>query len=334
MNKRIIIGFLIVFVIIAGIMTFYVIDSRIPMDPADYGNSAGNLHNGGLFFEMDGKVYFSNPYDYDCLYSMNVDETHPKRLTSMRTKYISGANGFLYFYMDSTKTAGKVSGLGTATNQYGIYRCKVNGRDQVCLVRDFCGELQLCGEYIYYQTKLDGGALNKMRVDKTNKSVVAPEMISPVCYSNGYIYYTGVANDHHLHAINTKAGDSVSDVVGGNCFFPVVHNNYIYYMNGDYNYSLWRYDMYNGTNEQIVAERLDNFTMDDNYIYYTYSNNLNSALKRCDLDGDDQILLYPAVTNSLCLTSKYLYFKVYGVDDVVYHMPLDGSNQISVLTFD
>ena len=45
-------------------------------------------------------------------------------------------------------------------------------------------------------------------------------------------------------------------------------------------------------------------------------------------------VLFEGVTNSLNVTSHYLYFKVYGNDDVVYHMPLDGTNRISVLTFD
>jgi hypothetical protein len=333
-RRRTILAFIIVTLLIVAVVIFTILDKRVPRNPSDHGNSAGNLHNGGLFFEMDGKVYFANPYDSDCLYSMDPDETHPKRLTSMRVKYISGANGFLYFYMDSTKKSGSVGGLGTVANQYGIYRCKVNGSDQTCLLRDFCGEMQLCGEYIYYITKLDGGALNKIRVDKKNKSVVAPEAISPVCYDNGYIFYTGVSEDHRIHAMNTQAGDTISDVLPGHLFFPVVKGNYIYYMNGDSNYSLWRTNLMTGETEIVTSERIDYYTLDDQHVYYAYANCQNSALKMCDLDGYGKTVLFEGVTNSLNVTSHYLYFKVYGNDDVVYHMPLDGTNRISVLTFD
>ena len=334
MSRRAAIGFILTGVVAIALFVLYLFSKQIPRDPSDFGNTAGNLHNKGLFFEMDGKVYFSNPYDYDCLYSMNLDESNPKRLTSMRAQYISGANGFLYFYMDSTKKSNKVTGLGTVSNQYGIYRCKVNGSDQECLLRDFCGEVQLCGEYLYYQTKLNGGALNKIRVDKKEKQVVAPEMISPVCYDKGTIYYTGVSEDHYIHAMDTKSGDISRDFLYGHLFYPVVMDNYIYYMNGDANYSLWRANLYTGETECVINERLDNYTMDHYYIYYTYSNNTSSQLKRCTVDGYDRTVLYEGVTNCLNLTSRYLYFKVYGNDDVVYHMPLDGSDQISVLTFD
>ena len=151
------------------------------------GNSAGNLHNYGLVFEMSDKIYFANPYDSNCLYSMDPDGTHSKRLTNMGVKYISGANGILYFYMDSCNTSGKVTGLGSATNQYGVYRYNTKTGDLKCLAREMCGEVQLCGEYLYYQVKTDGGYLEKIKVNKTDKKVVYDEMASPVCYDNGIL---------------------------------------------------------------------------------------------------------------------------------------------------
>ena len=333
MNRRIALGFIITGLIATLLLVVYFLDQRVIKYPSDFGNLAGNLHNDGLFFEMDGKVYFANPYDNDCLYSMDLDETNLKRLSSMRTKYISGANGFLYFYMDSTKKAGKVKGLGAATKQFGIYRCKANGRNQECLVRDLCGEMQLCGEHVYFQSK-NTSSLDMISVDKHDRSTVAPELISPVCYDNGVIYYTGVNTDHSLHAIDTKAGNRSYDILPGHLFFPVVTGGYIYYLSGDSNYSLWRTNLYSGETDLITSERCDNFTMDNQHIYYTYSNGLLSQLKRCDLDGGNQIILFQGVTNSLNLTSRYLYFKVYGNDDVMYHIPLDGSQIASVVTFE
>lgn len=332
MTKKTILVFVIIGLLIAFGMGAYVISERVPMDSTDIGNSAGNLHNNGLFFEMDGKVYFSNAMDNDCLYSMNPDETGLKRLTTMRSQYISGANGFLYFYMDSTKTAGKVTGLSVASNQHGIYRLKVRGNKQICLLRDFCGELQLCGEYIYYQSKTDSGTLNKIKVDKTNKSKVADEMISPICYYDGRIYFTGVNNDHNIHVLDTKNNDLMMDFLNGHLFNPVITNGYLYFMNGDSDYNLWRYNLLSGRTEIVTSERLDCYTMDDRYIYYAYAGGPYSALKRCELDGSNPVVLYNGVVNSLNLTSQYLYFKVFGNDDLYYHYPLNGSAGVSVFT--
>ena len=40
--------------------------NRIPSnDISVTGNTGGNLNNGGLFCELDGKIYFANSYDND-----------------------------------------------------------------------------------------------------------------------------------------------------------------------------------------------------------------------------------------------------------------------------
>ena len=213
MNKKFIIVFIIILLAFGGFTAFYLLDKRVPLNPNAVGNSAGNLHNNGYFFEMGDKVYFANASDNNCLYSMNIDESKPKRLTTMGAKYINGADGFIYFYMDSTSKSSKVKGLGAATNQFGIYRCKADGGDQTCMLRDFCGETQLCGEYLYYQLKTGGGSLNKMKVNKSDPEMVADELVSPFCYDNGIIYYTGVKNDHNIHAMDTRTGNIHTKIV-------------------------------------------------------------------------------------------------------------------------
>ncbi len=324
MNKRFLVVFVLILLALAAALTFYVLGKRIPMDPANSGNTAGNLQNGGLFFEMDGKVYFANASDNDCLYSMDVDESHAKRITSMGVRYINGADGFLYFNMSSTKKSSNVTGLGAATNQYGIYRCKANGSEQTCLHREICGEVQLCGEYIYYQSRSGGGTLNRIRCDKQDQSIVKNEMISPVCYSDGNIFFSGITEDHNLHMMNLQTGN-VTDVLLGSYFMPVVNNGYLYYLNGRSNYSLWRMNLSTGVEELVSSDRMDCFTLNDQYVYYSFSNATAPALKRCDVNGSNPIVLYEGVVNSINLTSRYVYFKVYGNDDLFYHMPLDAS---------
>ncbi len=323
MSRRGIIVLLIAFLAIAGFGAYYVIDRRVPMDPSNYGNTAGNLQNKGYFFEMGDKVFFANPSDNYCLYSMNSDESKPKRITSMGVKYINGAEGFLYFYMDSTHKSSNVTGLGSATNQYGIYRCRASGRSQTCLHRDFCGEVNLCGEYVYYQST-SGSTLQKIKCNKKDQQQVADEMISPVCYDNKTIYYTGVSSDHDLHTMYTGSGDMTTTFLQGYYFFPVVQDGFIYYLNGEANYSIWRSNLYSGEQQMVVSDRVDCFNVDRLGIYYARSNE-SPALVRCGLDGSDQTVLFEGIVNSINLTSKYIYFKQYGNDDMFYHMPINGS---------
>ena len=325
MNKKFMIFVSLLVLVLAGAVTLYILENRIPMSPSNTGNTAGNLQNGGLFFEMDGKVYFSNASDASCLYSMNPDESSPKRITSMSVKYINGAENFLYFYMDSTKISSDVKGLGSATNQYGVYRCRTTGRDQFCLLRDFCGEVNLCGEYVYYQSKSDGGTLNKIKCNQTGLQMVSDEYISPICYDNGIIYYTGISNDHDIHTMYTTSGDMSTTLLNGFCFAPVVQNGYLYYLDGDSNYSLCRMNLSTGEKSVVTTDRVDFYNVNSTHIYYSCSDALSPSLRRCELNGNNKIVLYEGVVNSINLTSQYVYFKLYGNDDMIYHMPLDLS---------
>ena len=48
------------------------------------GNTAGNIYNGGLFCERDGRIYFSNDNDDGSLYVMNSNSTNFKKLHTDR----------------------------------------------------------------------------------------------------------------------------------------------------------------------------------------------------------------------------------------------------------
>ena len=67
MNRKYLLFFALILTIVAGTLTLYFLDKRVPMSPLNHGNIPGNMQNGGLFFEMDGKVYFSNASDDGCL---------------------------------------------------------------------------------------------------------------------------------------------------------------------------------------------------------------------------------------------------------------------------
>lgn len=301
-----------------------ILSKRVELPPRDaVGNTAGNLNNGGLFFEMDGVVYFSNVSDSNCLYSMNADETNIKKLSTMHAQYINGYDKYLYFYMDSSE--GSVdTGLGAAINQFGLYRSDLKGNHQLNLVRDLTGVAQLVGPYIYYQV-LDvnnKGTLNKIRIDRKEEQVVVDECVSPACVYNGVIYYSGVVEDHDLHSIDTNVSDRRSVVLNGIYFNPIVEYPYMYYMNELY--KLCRVSMLTNETEILTDERIDFFNMNSQYIFYSVSASDTPCIKRMSLDGSNVSVIADGIYNSIHVTSKYLYFKPYGADNVMYHMPIDG----------
>ena len=306
--------------------------SRIPAnDISVTGNTAGNLNNGGLFCELDGKVYFSNAYDNGCLYSMNSDETNVQKLIDGRTSSINAAGNYLYYFMDNTSNNG--SGFAYVIRTYGVYRSKTNGKGSTCLVRDACVTMQLSGDYLYYQryNNKEFTKLYKLKTDKSENILVSDSIINPAACHNGIIYYNGQDKDHYLYTLDTRT-DSVSLIYNGNLWYPVYKDDYIYYMDVSENYRLCRYSLPADTVEVLTHDRVDCFNVGNSYIYYQKNDTDAPALMRMRLDGSEPEVVAQGNYQNINITSNYVYFNEYNNEVPVYRTPADGAVNVSVFT--
>lgn len=336
MKKEIkIIIFMIIIILALGSATvFYLLGQKVQMNSADtIGNTSANLFNDGLFCEDEGKVYFVNSDDNNCIYSMNADESDVKQLTEMNSRNILAAGKFIYYYMDSSESSSSLSGLGGVTNQYGIYRSCKDGSDQVCLLRELVNKLSLSGSNIYYQLKKSNGTdFYKIRIDKANDAEISDIEIDPSCSYNGCIYYSSQSDNFYLHKIDTQNGNKDSAILSESIYSPVISNGYLYYMDIENTYRLCRRSMQGdsfGDEEVLTNDRIDFFNLNDNFIFYAFSDPDEPALKYMNLDGSNPQVILNGIYNSLCLTSTHLYFKQYGTDTITFHMPLDFSEMPS-----
>lgn len=321
--------------IIAALLLTIVLVSlsgRIPMNSEDtVGNTAGNLNNGGLFCESVGKVYFANAYDNYSLYSMNTDETDIKKLGVNQVSSINAGGDYIYYYMQSSASGGK--GLGYMGRTAGIYRSKKNGKQIECLERTYADIMQLCGNYLYYQAynNKEGVRLNKIKIDKSDKTTVADYFINPASYANGRIYYHGTQENHDLYTLDT-ATDNMTSIWPGNVWNPVYLDGYIYYMDLSNNYGLSRYSIYDNVVEILTNDRVDYFNVYDNCIYYQTSAESEPALKRMYIDGSYLETVANGVYENINITSQYVYFNEYDKPVPVYKTSTFGS--VNVTTFD
>lgn len=301
-----------------------------PNDISVTGNTAGNLNNGGLYAESNGKVYFSNAYDNGCLYSMNSDETEFEKLSTNQVNSINVGGNFLYYYMDSS---GGGTGLGYVVRTYGVYRSKLNGNDTKCLDRNAAVTMQLVGDYVYYQryNNKDFTKFYKVKTDKSENELVSDIIINPAACYNGVIYFNGTEENHYLYSLDTRT-DSISTVFEGNLWYPAYNAGYIYYMDVSSNYRLCRYSLYENTVEILTNDRVDTFNVGDSYIYYQRNSATDPALMRMRLDGSEPEVVASGNYTNINLTSSYAYFNAFGADVPVYHTPVNGPVNVTTFT--
>lgn len=323
------VGLLLIFLVCAGLFSYF--SGRIPSnDISVTGNTAGNLNNGGGFAESEGVVYFSNAYDNGCMYSMNVDETNLKKLSTSSVSSINVGGNYLYYYMDST---GGGTGLGYVVRTYGVYRSKLDGEHTQCLDRQAAVTMQLVGDYVYYQryNNTTYTQLYKVKTDKSENVLISEDIINPAACHNGIIYYNGTGRDHYLYALDTRT-DTPYTVYQGDLWYPVYHNDYIYYMDVSSNYRICRYSLSAGTVEILTNDRVDFFNVGDQYIYYQKNSQTEPALMRMRLDGSNPEVVADGIYQNLQLTSSYAYFNVYGSPFPVYHTPVNGPVSVTEFT--
>ena len=324
----ILIGVVVLLLIASSIFSYF--SEKVPSnDISLVGNTAGNLNNGGLFAESDGKVYFANAYDGGCMYSMNTDETDLEKLTTSRVASINTGGDFLYYYMNSD---GGGTGLGYVVKTFGVYRSKTDGSSTKCLDRNAAVTMQLIGDYIYYQryNNTDFTKFYKIKTDKSDNVMVSDEIINPAACYNGIIYFNGSSSDHYLYALDTRT-DNITTVYQGNLWYPAYHNGYIYYLDLPSDYSLCRYNLASGTVEVLTSDWVDTFNVGDNYIYYQRNSATEPALMRMGLDGSNPEIVAEGNYENLHLTSNYAYFNAFGMETPVYHTPVNGP--VSVTEF-
>lgn len=295
--------------------------SPIPKDTI--GNTAGNLRGEGKFCEYNGKVYFSNPYDNDTLYVMNPDGSKMKKLLNSSVSYINAGGNYLFYYLESRNGG---SGLGYIRATTGIYRSTLKGKESSCLDSDMATMMVLVGDTIYCQhyDNTDFSTFHKIPAAGSKEEIeLSKDIVETACVQNGMIYYSGVTDDHYLHAWDTQS-DTTDIIWEGNTSYPTVIGNYLYYMDVDNDYHLCRYDLSGGELVELTNERLDFYNIYDSVIFYQTNGTDTPALMRMSINGSNPEVVMEGVYHRINTTSAYTYFQPFDDDSVIYRTSTFG----------
>ena len=98
MKKTITIIIVVLVIAAAGVGGFFYFKKNQTVHNNDnaIGNTAGNLINGGLFWEYNDKIYFANPDDYNKLYVMNSDCTNISKINDDSVAYLNVCGNYIY----------------------------------------------------------------------------------------------------------------------------------------------------------------------------------------------------------------------------------------------
>ena len=324
-TKPILISVLVLIVVLLLIIAHKFL-TRVTMNPeGTIGNTAGNLNNGGLFCEYDGYVYFSNVNDDRCLYRMRPDESEKEKLLDVQPGNILAGGDYLYYFQYGV--SGEM-GLGNIRSSHNFHRADLDGKNIATIETEVVVTGQLVDNYLYLLVAGDKHpTFRKVKIDKSESIDLAAYAVNPACARDGLIYYNGTQNDHYLYTLNTTS-HGITELWGGNIWYPTIDGDYIYYIDVANDYRLCRYVMSSEIVEVLTNERVECFNVGSGYIYYQVASETDPVLKMMSADGSGVTTIAEGNFTKINMTSRYVYFQEYDEEDTMYHSPI-GSNTYS-----
>jgi hypothetical protein len=313
-------------IVVSGIAAYrYINRFQYNADTAA-GNTAGNLNNGGLFCEYDGKIYFSNPYDNGKLYKMDSDCSNAVKVSDDTAAYINVHGNYIY-YVRNNMTSER---LATLFSGYlnGINRCNLNGSHAVSLYNDASGALSMCGNYLYYQhyDKNNDPALTlyRMGIDGTDDTLVSKDSYTPSSYYNGKLYVCNIGSDHGIYSMDVSTG-SMTKILDVNSYMVDMEGQYIYYIDQDNNYSLMRYNSSNKVTEKLIDGKCVHYNLYGSKVFAMVEGDDVNGIYRMNVDGSQKELIAEGDFTNISCTSQYTFFQYYNDKITLYRVPTQGT---------
>lgn len=319
-----------IILILGGLIVYDTYKDYLHSNPDDtIGNTAGNLNNGGFVCQVDDKVYFANSYDDNRLYVMNLDETGMKCLTDSSVYFINADKRNVYYYVNSISS---VSGMGGFTmSTLGLYRTNIKGGQTKCLEKVTCGVVKLIGNDLYYQRyhNDEGISLQKMDVRSKESEAVMRYDANPASFAGSKIYYCGSEEDHYIYEYDLTTGLSIM-VCDINAWNVDYENGYIYFMNIDDNYCLYRYNVASQEAEKLTNERCDAYIYCNDYLVYQRNSKTDPMLMMMPASGGEAIELVDGNYAGFGAANGTVYFTEYGLTVPMYKVAVGGSGRVEI----
>lgn len=320
--------FIITAITLIGI-TIYTSGRTFKNDDDLIGNTAGNIYNGGLFCERNGRIYFSNDNDDGSLYVMNSDASHFKKLHNDKTAYINVDENYIY-YLRANNTRENASGSILMFNNTGIYRLMQNGKKLKAISSNPGAFVTVQGNHVYYQNyDVNAGLyLYRNQTDGDLERMLLKEAVIPSAIIDNKLFYVGVNESHDINCLDLSSF-TTRPYIEGNFGYPIFQGDYIYYMDQSNNYSINRMNKDGSDRIVLVEERCSTFNITNSgtYLYYQIDDLDNSKLCRKNLATAETEILLDGYYKQIHVTEAYVFFKDFNNSNT-YIVSADGSPKL------
>ncbi len=277
----------------------------------EVGNTPGNIYNGGLFCEQNGRIYFSNDAADGKLYVMNLDCSNIKKIYDDKSVFINADDNYIY-YVRANNTRENSSGSIMMFYNTGVFRLNNNGSNLLAYTGNPGAYPMLHGNYLYLQ-RYDvniGLYLYRYKIDGKEERLLLKDAVIPITVQNNALLYTGYSGNHNINAMDLKSFTSHTSI-SGNIAYPIFTENAIYYINMDDDYHIYRMNLDGSDPKPVIKKRCStyNITNDGRYLFYQVDDTKHNGINRYDLKEEKNDFLMDGNFKQIHVTTNYVFFK-------------------------
>ena len=295
-----------------------------------FGNTNGNLQEGGYVVVSDGWMYYTNTsivgseYTHHNLYKRKLDGSCETKLVGARACYmINVIEDWIYYVEGSHITNHPVSG----------YPCRisVDGKKSKLLNTQSVSGLIATNQYLFFRIWSSFGVLQRTgdlyRMDLNgNNKLLLTEGVFEFSIDSNWIYYSNIMDDRCLYKVDYN-GENITKLNTDYSSYINIAGDYIYYTNPNEGDKLFRIKN-DGTHREIISEnQCMNVNLYGGYIYYR-NESQNGGLYRIRLDGSENTELVDGDISRINVTDYFImYWHI--IDGIGYYkmVDLDGGNE-------
>jgi len=142
------------------------LEDTVGMPAEGYGNTLGNITNGGVVAFQEGWVYYCNGNDDVSIYKMRINGSEKTKLNSDRSMFLNVQGDWVYY-----------SNI-EETEKSSIYKVKTDGTKRTKLTNDSASFINVVDEWIYYSNASDNRRIYKIKTDGTEKTLIGDKFSS------------------------------------------------------------------------------------------------------------------------------------------------------------
>ena len=254
-------------------------------DLTKYGNDPATILNGGLFVEKNGKLFYSNSEDGDCLYVYD-GSTHTK-LTDFEVRSLNADAEYIYFQETENDVIGRV---------------KHDGSEHTVLYADKYNNNLLLYNGVLYFVDGDGFAHQYVIADGSDKAL-APTFVSNLTVYDGRVFF--LDGENYLCEFKENSFSRRKDL---KLNYFVINNNWVYF--ADSNGSVGKMQLDDGSAAGYLTPDFANELVltKDCLLYFSAPD--DNRLYVLDFNGDTKVE-YAVVGTDDCDALAYVDGKIY-----------------------